>query len=100
MVGFNSIKNSQRTKRVHAFQTSENDNRNGWIGGNASAYFDELEGMINKETEMYFYLSIVNPFDDNEMISIFAPKHFEDRISKNRYPDCSLLTYSGGRVLL
>lgn len=54
--------------------------------------FDELEGMINKETEMYFYLSIVNPFDDNETISIFAPKHFEDHISKNRYPDCSLLT--------
>ncbi|CAH8706549.1 hypothetical protein M5W83_03605 [Paenibacillus thiaminolyticus] len=32
------------------------------------------------------------PFDDNERISIFAPKHFEDRLSKDRYPDCSILT--------
>jgi hypothetical protein len=64
-------------KECMLFQTSEKDSRNGWIGGNAPAYFDEMEGMVNKETEM---------------ISIFAPKQFEDRISKNRYPDCSLFT--------
>ncbi|MDM5234106.1 hypothetical protein [Lysinibacillus pakistanensis] len=74
------------------FQANEKDSDNGWIGGNAPAYFDELEGMVNKETEMNFYLSIVNPFNETEMISIFAPKHFEERISKNRYPNCSLIT--------
>ncbi|MCM3293284.1 hypothetical protein M3661_24540 [Paenibacillus sp. MER 180] len=79
-------------KECMLFQTSENDCRNGWIGGNAPAYFDELEDMVNKDMERYFYLSIVNPFDETEMISIFAPKQFEDRISKNRYPNCSLFT--------
>lgn len=87
-----NLKNLKERKECILFQTSENDSCNGWIGGNAPAYFDELEGMINKETEMYFYLSIVNPFDDHEMISIFAPKEFEDRISRNRYPNCSLFT--------
>ncbi|KKO54329.1 hypothetical protein [Paenibacillus sp. DMB20] len=86
------LKILEERKECMLFQTSENDSGNGWIGGNAPAYFDELEDMINKETGMYFYLSIVNPFDDHEMISIFAPKEFEDRISRNRYPNCSLFT--------
>ncbi|EON70130.1 hypothetical protein [Lysinibacillus sphaericus] len=80
-------------KECMIFQASENDSRSGWIGGNAPVYFDELEGMVNKETKLNFYLSIVNPFDENEMISIFAPENFEERISKNRYPNCSLLTF-------
>lgn len=79
-------------KECILFQASENDSRNGWIGGNAPVYFDELEDKINQETEMYFYLSIVNPFDGDKMISIFAPENFEERISRNRYPNCSLLT--------
>ncbi|MEK4424978.1 hypothetical protein [Solibacillus sp. FSL K6-1523] len=87
----NCLKTLRERKECMIFQTSENDSCNGWIGGNAPVYFDELEDVVNKETEMNFYLSIVNPFDINEMISIFAPKNYEERISKNRYPNCSLL---------
>ncbi|KOP78427.1 hypothetical protein AMS59_11230 [Lysinibacillus sp. FJAT-14745] len=86
------LKILKERKECMLFQASENDSGNGWLGGNAPAYFDELEGIVNKETELNFYLTIVNPFNDNEMLSIFAPKNFEERISKNKYPDCSLLT--------
>jgi len=82
----------QERNECMVFQTNEIDSGNGWIGGNAPSYFDELEGTVNEETTMYFYLSFVNPFNENEMISIFAPQNFEERISKNRYPNCSLMT--------
>ncbi|MGY3186313.1 hypothetical protein [Lysinibacillus sp. TE18511] len=86
------LKILKERKECMIFQASENDSSNGWIGGNAPTYFDELEAKVNKETELHFYLSIVNPFDKNEMISIFAPNNFEERISKNKYPNCSLVT--------
>ena len=92
------LKILKERKECMIFQASENDSRNGCIGGNAPAYFDEFEVIVNKETKLHFYLSIVNPFEKNEMISIFVPKNFEERISKNKYPNCSLVTLKHPRT--
>jgi len=63
-------------KESTIFQLDKNQNvGNGWIGGNAPAY------------------CFVNPLDKNNMISIFIPKEYENRVSNNIYPNCSLYVF-------
>lgn len=69
------------------FQLDKNRNvGNGWIGGNAPAYFDAKGELFSEIGSDYnFYLCFVNPLDKNNMISIFIPKEYENRVSKNIY---------------
>ncbi|MFJ8088900.1 hypothetical protein ACIQ7N_11920 [Lysinibacillus sp. NPDC095746] len=77
------------------FQLDKNRNvGNGWFGGNAPAYFDDKSELFSEtEFEYHFYLCFVSPLDKNNMISIFIPKEYQNRISKNIYPNCSLLVF-------
>lgn len=77
------------------FQLDKNRNvGNGWIGGNAPAYFDDKGELLSEIGFDYnFYLCFVNPLDKNNMISIFIPKKYENRVSKNIYPNCSLYVF-------
>lgn len=76
------------------FQTCENDSGNGWIGGNAPAYFDDKSVLFREiGSDYHFYLCFVNPLDKNNMFSVFIPKEYENRVSKNIYPNCSLYVF-------
>jgi len=67
---------------------------NGWIGGNAPAFFDDKSDLLSKSGKDYqFYLCFVNPLDKNNMISIFIPSEYENRVSNNIYPNCSLYMF-------
>ncbi|MBG9456446.1 hypothetical protein ABE61_21120 [Lysinibacillus sphaericus] len=91
------IKNNILVERKESiiFQLNRNQNvGNGWIGGNAPAYFDEKSELLSAiESEYHFYLCFVSPLDKNNMISIFIPKEYENRVSKNIYPNCSLYVF-------
>lgn len=56
------------------------------LGGNAPNFFDNKE---NELKDMYFYMTLENPFDQTKQFSIFTPKNFNERIDKNKYPDCA-----------
>jgi len=90
-------KNNKLVERKESiiFQLDKNQNvGNGWIGGNAPAYFDDKSELFNEtESEYRFYLCFVSPLDNNNMISIFIPKEYENRVSKNIYPNCSLYAF-------
>lgn len=63
-----------------------------WIGGRAPAFFDDKEDLINNSDRKYhFYLSLVNPLQKSQMLSIFIPIDFEDYLDNNIYPNCSIL---------
>ncbi|MEQ6357066.1 hypothetical protein ABNX05_20765 [Lysinibacillus sp. M3] len=91
------IKNNILDERKESiiFQLNRNQNvGNGWIGGNAPAYFDDKSELLSAiGSEYHFYLCFVCPLDKNNMISIFIPKEYENRISKNIYPNCSLYVF-------
>ena len=84
----------ERTESI-LFQLDNKQNvGNGWIGGNAPAYFDDKSELFSEIGSAYqFYLCFVNPLDKNTMLSIFIPKEYEHRISKNIYPNCSLYVF-------
>ncbi|MDR3295011.1 MAG: hypothetical protein LBT26_04150, partial [Clostridiales Family XIII bacterium] len=45
----------------------------GWIGGNAPAYFDDKQALVNEaDCKYYFYMAFVNPVN-NRMYSVFIP---------------------------
>lgn len=77
------------------FQLDKNQNvGNGWIGGNAPAYFDDKSELFSGiESEYHFYLCFVSPLNEKKMLSIFIPKEYENRVSKNIYPNCSLYVF-------
>ena len=63
----------------------------GWIGGNPPEYFDNH--LISKENNNYsFYLSLLNPFDEERMISIFIPD-YDSYLEHAIYPDCSIKVF-------
>ena len=74
------------------FDLSEKDNQCGWVGGNAPAYFDDKENIVNdSELKYYFYMTLVSPID-NCMISVFIPA-FEEYLERNIYPDCGIKVF-------
>ncbi|MEK4425008.1 hypothetical protein [Solibacillus sp. FSL K6-1523] len=77
------------------FQLNKNQNvGNGWIGGNAPVYFDDKSELFSElGSDYHFYLCFVNPLDRNNMLSIFIPKEYKNRVSKNIYPNCSLYVF-------
>jgi hypothetical protein len=68
-----------------------NDSK-GWIGGNIPEFFLTQDEFIKKYNREYlFYLSILNPFDNQKMFSIFIPRDVDQLFERNIYPNCSLL---------
>ncbi|MCL2579868.1 MAG: hypothetical protein FWE32_07515 [Oscillospiraceae bacterium] len=66
----------------------------GWIGGNIPEYFLNQEDFIIKyRNDYYFYLSFVNPFDNEKMFSIFIPKDKKKLFNEKIYPNCSVLLF-------
>ena len=63
----------------------------GRIGGNIPVCF--LEKMENIEG-FKFYLTIQNPDNTDEYISIFIPDSYDTMVDNNIYPNCSLKVFT------
>ena len=63
----------------------------GRIGGNVPVCF--LEKMENIEG-FKFYLTIQNPDNTDEYISIFIPDSYDTMVDNNIYPNCSLKVFT------
>ena len=71
---------------------SETDHQCGWIGGNAPAYFDDKQSMVNDaDAKYYFYLALVSPIN-NRMISVFIPA-WERYFKASIYPNCAIKVF-------
>lgn len=80
-----------RTRCILYQASPSSENCAGWIGGRAPGFFDDKADLIQKDDRIYyFYLTLVNPFDPQKMISVFIPTEYEDYLEKNMYPDCSI----------
>jgi hypothetical protein len=65
-----------------------------WMGGNAPQYFDDkLEKVNGNGIDYYFYLSLMHPFENERMISIFVPKKYDEYLDNNIYPNCSIQVF-------
>jgi hypothetical protein len=81
----------KRSKCLLYNATKDASDNCGWIGGNPPEYFDDKISLINTEgVEYSFYLTIENPIDTENAISIFIPKNFNDRINNNEHANCSI----------
>lgn len=63
----------------------------GRIGGNIPEFFleklDDIQGYK-------FYLTVQNPDDGHEYITILTPEGYDDMIDKNIYPNCSVKVFT------
>ena len=77
------------------FDADENILNNcGWIGGNAPQYFDDKIALINTENVEYaFYLSIENPINPGNAISVFVPKDYDILMDNPIYPNCLIKVF-------
>jgi len=68
------------------------ENNRGWVGGNAPAYFDDKQSMVNEPDCPYrFYLTAVNPIN-GKMLTVFIPS-FDIYNSHKVYPDCAIKVF-------
>lgn len=75
-----------RKKCIYYDLTEYDKNTKSWFGGNAPSFFDDKEEELKG---MYFYATLLNPFDETKQYSVFTPIDFKNRIHNNKYPDCS-----------
>ncbi len=62
----------------------------GWIGGNPPKWFDGSDVIDNNK--FVFYATFMLPNED-QMLSIFINKEFDELIDNNIYPNCSIKVY-------
>ena len=62
----------------------------GWIGGNPPLCFDNCLEL--KDHNYTFYLTLHNPFDQKQMISIFIPD-YETYSNYDIYPECAIKVF-------
>ena len=62
----------------------------GWIGGNPPLCFDNCLEL--KDHNYTFYLTLQNPFHQEQMISIFIPD-YDSYLEHAIYPDCSIKVF-------
>lgn len=96
MGNYNEIFNKMFADRTHCilFQASVYTEENhGWIGGNAPEYFDDKIEMVNiNGMKHHFYVSFIDPLEEDKMISIFIPS-YEEYVDNNIYPNCSIQVF-------
>ena len=82
----------EKRSKCLLFNATENVSDNyGWIGGNPPDYFDDKIALINTDNIRYsFLMTVKNPLNIENAISIFIPQEFSHRIENNKYPDCSI----------
>lgn len=76
---------------IAKISTLPDDNVIGRIGGNIPAFFlDKLDDIQGHK----FYLTVQNPDDGHEYITILIPEGYDDMIDKNIYPNCSVKVFT------
>ena len=91
MINYKSLLIDRIESILYVTTNLKTNNALGWIGGNPPEYFDNH--LISKENHNYsFYLSLLNPFDEERMISIFIPD-YDSYLEHDIYPDCSIKVF-------
>ncbi|BDR55736.1 hypothetical protein [Xylocopilactobacillus apis] len=80
-----------QTNLVARISSSESSNVIGRIGGNIPQFFEDTLDDIKGYN---FYLTVQNPDNSQEYITIFTPIDYENMVDNNIYPKCSVKVFT------
>lgn len=91
MINYKSLLIDRIESILYVTTNLKTNNTLGWIGGNSPEYFDNY--LISEWNNNYsFYLSLLNPFDKDRMLSVFIPD-YNSYSEHDIYPDCSIKVF-------
>ncbi|MCW3889055.1 hypothetical protein NW915_15945, partial [Enterobacter hormaechei subsp. hoffmannii] len=80
-----------KSNLIAKISTLPDGNVIGRIGGNIPEFFlDKLDIVRGYK----FYLTVQNPDEAHEYITILTPERYDDMIDKNIYPNCSVKIFT------